>query len=290
VTLTESPPAATREPTAREAVVDTRGVPPWLGRLGSAFLNVYAAAGFVYLFAPIVVIVVFSFNQPKGKFNLVWQRFTLDNWANPFAQQELTDAFIRSLKVAAVAVIVATILGAFMSLALARYRFRGGGFVNTLIVLPLTAPEIVLGASLLSLFVNRGQPRGFWTVTISHILFCVSFVALTVKARIRGFDWTLEDAAADLGAGPWRTFRKVTFPLILPGIFAAALLSFSLSIDDYIITSFTAGQYVTFPLQIAGAFQREISPQINVLASMILLSTVTLLVMSTVLPNRRHRT
>jgi spermidine/putrescine transport system permease protein len=275
-------------PVSRAAVVK-RGMPRWFGRVGSIALNVYAVLGFVYLFAPIFVIVLFSFNQPKGKFNLVWQRFTLDNWAHPFEKHDLTQALTKSLQIAVLATIVATVLGALIALALARYRFRGGAIVNLLLVLPLTTPEIVLGASLLNLFVKTDTQRGFATILIAHIMFCVSFVALTVKARVRGFDWTLEDAAMDLGATPWRTFRRVTLPLIVPGILAAGLLSFSLSIDDYIVTTFTAGQTVTFPLQIAGAFQREISPQINVLASMILVVSVALLAVGTLFGARRER-
>jgi spermidine/putrescine transport system permease protein len=280
-------PAAAAPAETRRAVVRKRSIPPWLGRVGSMALNVYAALGFVYLFAPIAVIVLFSFNQPKGKFNLVWQRFTFDNWAHPFARHELTDALTKSLQIATLATIAATVLGALIALALARYRFRGGAIINLLLVLPLTTPEIVLGASLLNLFVKTDTQRNFWTIFIAHTMFCVSFVAITVKARVRGFDWTLEDAAMDLGARPWRTFRKVTLPLILPGILAAALLSFSLSIDDYIVTTFTAGQTVTFPLQIAGAFQREISPQINVLASMILIVSVAIMGIGSLLGARR---
>ena len=271
------------------AAVRPGGVPPWLGRLGSRLLNAYAVLGFAYLFAPIVVIVLFSFNAPRGKFNLVWQHFTLDSWSHPFAKHELTDALVKSLQVALIATVVATILGTLIAMALARYRFRGGALVGLLLVLPLTTPEIVMGASLLNLFVKTDVQRSFWTIVIAHIMFSVSFVALTVKARIRGFDWTLEDAAMDLGARPWRTFRKVTLPLIVPGILAAALLSFSLSIDDFIITTFTAGQEVTFPLQIAGAFQREISPQINVLATMILVVSVGLMGGGSYLKARRER-
>ena len=280
---TITPPAANGP---RQAVLPGRGIPPWLGRAGSWFLNVFALLGFVYLFAPIFVTVLFSFNQPKSKFNLVWQGFTFENWLHPFARSSLTDALVESLKVAAVSTLAATIMGSLIAIALSRYRFRGGAIINLLLVLPLTTPEIVMGASLLNLFVDRGVQRGFWTIVIAHVMFSVSFVALTVKARIRGFDWTLEDAAMDLGAPPLRTFRKVTFPLILPGILAAGLLSFSLSIDDYIITTFTAGQTITFPLQIAGAFQREISPQINVLASMILLVSVGLLAVGTLVRRR----
>lgn len=259
-----------------------------LGRWGDRLLVLYAAAGFVYLFVPIVVIVVFSFNRPKGKFNLVWQRFTLDNWAHPFARKELTAAFVESLRVAGIAVPIATVLGALVAIALARYRFKGGALINLLLVLPLTTPEIVMGSSLATLFLDVGLGKGRTTVVIAHVLFCVSFVAVTVKARIRGFDWTLEDAAMDLGASPWRTFSRVTLPLILPGIVAAGLLSFALSIDDFIITLFNyEGDKETFPIQIFGASQRELSPQINVLATLLLLVTVGLMAASVLWQRRR---
>lgn len=247
-------------------------------RLGSVALMLVALAGFVYLFLPIAVIVAFSFNDPNGRFNLVWQRFTLANWANAFAREDINSALWLSLRVALVASVIAAALGTGVALALTRHRFRGSGLVNLALVLPLTTPEIVMGSSLALLFVNRGVTRGFWTIVIAHIAFCVSFVAITVKARLRGFDWTLEDAAMDLGAGPWRTFRQVTFPLILPGIVAAALLSFSLSIDDFIITFFVSGNGdTTFPTYIYGAFQRELAPQVNVLSTGLLLVSVAAL-------------
>lgn len=244
------------------------------GRVGRWSLTAVAAAGFVYLFTPIAVIVAFSFNKPRGKFNIIWQEFTLDNWKDPFAPGPLTDAMFLSLKIAAIAAVAATILGSLMALALVRYRFKGGALVNLLLVLPITTPEIVMGSSLATLFIDWGWQRGFTTIVIAHVLFCTSFVALTVKARIRGFDWSLEDAAMDLGAPPWRTFRKVTLPLITPGIMAAALLSFALSIDDFIITFFNSGSEQTFPIRIFGASRVEISPQIDVLATMVLVGSV----------------
>jgi spermidine/putrescine transport system permease protein len=247
-----------------------------------------AVAGFAYLFTPIVVIVVFSFNKPRGKFNLLWREFTLDNWAHPFAKEALTDAMVLSLKIAAVAAGAATVLGTLVALALVRYRFTGSRLVNLLLLLPLTTPEIVMGSSLLTLFIDRGVQRGFGTIVIAHVLFCTSFVALTVKARLRGFDWTLEDAAMDLGAGPWRTFSRVTLPLIVPGIIAAALLSFALSIDDFIVTFFNAGAEVTFPLQVFGASRTELSPQIHVLATMVLLVSVAVMGLG-VLAGRQRR-
>lgn len=257
------------------------------GRAARWGLVAATVAGFAYLFTPIVVIVVFSFNKPRGKFNLLWQEFTLDNWADPFAKEALTDAMVLSLEVAAVAAAAATVLGTLVALALVRYRFTGSRLVNLLLLLPLTTPEIVLGSSLLTLFIDRGVQRGFWTIVIAHVLFCTSFVALTVKARLRGFDWTLEDAAMDLGAGPWRTFSRVTLPLIVPGIIAAALLSFALSIDDFIVTFFNAGAEVTFPLQVFGASRAELSPQIHVLATMVLLVSVAVMGLGVLAGRRR---
>lgn len=240
-------------------------------------LNVYAALGLIYLFVPIGWIVWFSFNQPKSRFNLVWQRFTLDNWRDPFSQVDLTAAFRESLKIASISTVIATVLGSMIAIALSRYRFTGSGVVNLFLVLPLTTPEIVLGSSLATLFLDADITRGFTTVVIAHVMFQVSFVALTVRARVRGFDWTLEQAAMDLGASPLRTFWKVTFPLILPGILAAALLSFALSIDDFIITLFNAGSLSTFPIYIDGSFRVRFPPQVNVLATSILVFSVALM-------------
>ncbi len=258
-------------------------------KMGRRLINAAAGFGLLYLFAPIVVIVLFSFNQPKGKFNIVWQGFTLDNWLNPFSKPEFTDALVVSLQVAAVSTVCATVLGTLIAISLSRYRFKGSGAVNLFLVLPLTSPEIVLGSSLATLFLSRGIERGFVTVVIAHIMFQVSFVAVTLRARIRGFDWTLEQAAMDLGASPQRAFWRITFPLILPGILAASLLSFALSIDDFIITFFNAGSLMTFPLQVFGASRVAIPPQLNVLATMLLMGSVAVMVVGLVLGARRER-
>lgn len=258
-------------------------------KLGRRLVNASAVLGVLYLFAPIVVIVLFSFNKPRGKYNIVWQGFTLDNWANPFSKPEFTDALVVSLEVAAVSTVCATLLGTLIAIALSRYRFKGSGAVNLFLVLPMTSPEIVLGSSLATLFLTRGVERGFLTVVIAHIMFQVSFVAVTLRARIRGFDWTLEQAAMDLGASPRRAFWKVTFPLIFPGIVAAALLSFALSIDDFIITFFNAGSLVTFPLQVFGASRVAIPPQLNVLASMLLFGGIAVMVGGLIFESRRQR-
>lgn len=258
-------------------------------RIGQRVINAFAGLGLAYIFLPIFVIIAFSFNAPKGKFNIKWQGFTLDNWANPFAQEELTSALWVSLRIALISTLCATVLGSLIAIALSRYKFKGSGGVNLFLVLPLTSPEIVLGSSLATLFIDRGVDFGYVTVIIAHVMFQISFVAVTVRARIRGFDWTLEQAAMDLGATPSRAFWKITFPLILPGILAAALLSFALSIDDFIITFFNAGSLVTFPLQIFGASRVAIPPQINVLATMLLIVSVGLMVAGTVIGNRRQR-
>ena len=258
-------------------------------KIGRGAINTIAGAAMLYLFAPIIVIIVFSFNNPKGKFNIVWRGFTLKNWAHPFSQPELTDALIVSLKVAVISTFIATVLGTCIALALSRYKFKGSGAVNLFLVLPLTSPEVVLGSSLATLFLARGVSFGMVTVVIAHVMFQVSFVAVTLRARLRGFDWSLEQAAMDLGASPSRAFWKVTFPLIVPGVLAAALLSFALSIDDFIITFFNAGSLVTFPLQIFGESRVAIPAQINVLATMLLMGSIAIMVGGLIIESRRNR-
>jgi spermidine/putrescine transport system permease protein len=237
-------------------------------------LNVYAALALIYLLAPIAIILLFSFNDPRGRFNFVWQNFSLDAWTNPFGVPGLLDAMKASLEIAALSTLGATILGTAMALALVRYEFRGRGPVNFAIFLPLASPEIVLGAALLSMFLSWGIATGFGTILIAHIMFNVSFVVVTVRSRLIGFDRSLEEAAQDLGANSFQTFVRITLPLIMPGVLAAALLAFALSIDDFVITNFNAGATVTFPLFIWGAARVAVPPQINVIAAMIFLVTV----------------
>ncbi len=276
--------------TTQGAVVG-RSQPRLLQRLarvaGHIALPVYAVLALAYLFAPIAIIVLFSFNDVRGRFNFVWQGFTLDHWLEPFKIPALTDAMILSLKIAAVSTLIATALGTLIALALIRYRFVGIAAVSLLILLPLTTPEVVMGSSLLTLFLNQGIPLGFNTIIFAHVMFNISFVVVVVRARLRGFDLTLEEAAMDLGANEWRTFRKVTLPLIFPGILAAALLAFALSMDDFIITLFTSGQEVTFPLWVWGAARTAVPPQINVIGTLILVTTVTLIGASLLLQRRR---
>lgn len=243
-------------------------------RAGGWLLGIWSALAFGLLYAPVVVTVLFSFNAPRGRFNLIWQGFTLENWRHPLRDQALTDAFLTSLGLSLAAALLAVLLGGLMALALSRARVRGGRSIELLLALPLTNPEIVIATALLNLFVGIDLPRGPLTLVLSHSLFCLSYAALTLKARLAGFDPTLELAAQDLGATPLAAFRRVTLPLLVPGLLAATLLCFSLSFDDYVISSFTAGETVSLPLYLAGAFQREISPQIQVLSTLVLLVTV----------------
>ena len=256
-------------------------------KLGDLALRVVAGLVLVYLFVPILVIIVFSFNKPKGKFNYTWQGFTWENWAHPFKYPALAEALRLSLNVAAVSTAIALVLGTLVAIALVRQRFRGSKVVDTFLVLPLTSPEVVMGASLLTLFLSLGWATGYLTVLIAHVAFEISFIAMTVRARIRGFDWTLEDASLDLGAGPVRTFFKVTLPLVVPGIVAAAMLSFALSLDDFIITYFVSGSTVTYPLYVNAATKAAVPPQINVLATAILLISLALLMAGTLYRSRK---
>jgi spermidine/putrescine transport system permease protein len=253
---------------------------------GTVALYIVTFGGLLYLFVPLVTITVFTFNDPTTKFNTTWEGFTWDNWLHPFKQKAFTDALIESLKVAFVACTVATVLGSLIALALVRYRMFGSTTINVLLVLPLTTPEIVMGASLFTLFFNQGVARGYWTIVIAHVMFCLSFVALTVKARLRGGDWTLEEAAMDLGATPLRVIWKVTLPLVAPGIAAAAMLSFALSLDDFIITLFNSGTRVTYPLYVYGAQRAAYPPQINVMATTILAISLLALVATSIWQRR----
>jgi len=254
-------------------------------------INIYAGLAIAYMLIPIAVIAVFSFNNPEGRFNYTWQGFTLDTWENPFAISDLTDAFVVSLQLAALATVGATILGTLIAIALVRYQFFGRRTANFLIVIPMATPEVVIGAALLSMFLIYFGPGflGFTSLLIAHVMFCISFVVVVVRSRLIGFDRSLEEAARDLGASPFQTFRLVTLPLLAPGILAAALLAFALSIDDFVISNFTAGTTVTFPLWIFGAAQRGIPPEVYVLATMLFAVTVVAMVFTVWQQRRAER-
>jgi spermidine/putrescine transport system permease protein len=252
-------------------------------------LTAYALLAFVYLLLPIAVVIAFSFNDPAGRFNYTWQGFTLDNWINWNAVPGLTSAMSLSLQIAAISAAVSTALGTLIALALVRYDFRGRGGTNLLVFLPMSTPEIVLGASLLALFLTMNVPTGFLTIAIAHIMFNVSFVVVTVKARLVGFDVHLEEAAADLGANEWTTFRKVTLPLIAPAILAGGLLAFALSVDDFVITYFNSGSEVTFPLFVWGAARVGAPPQVNVIGTVIFAVALGLMLFNILYQNRRTK-
>jgi spermidine/putrescine transport system permease protein len=294
--------------TAGTVQVRTRGP---IGRrlaraVGNRAMPAFTVLAIGYLLIPIVVMIIFSFNDYAGKFNYIWNGFTLKAWLAPLAWPSLPDALRISLTIAALSTVFSTILGTMIGLALTRYQFRGRGFINGLIFLPMASPEIVLGASLLTLFINIGLgtgitppglgflPKGtlslgFTTILIAHIMFNISYVVVTVKARVSGFDRRLEEAAMDLGANEWTTFWRVTFPLIFPGILAAALLAFSLSIDDFVITNFVSGTTNTFPIWVYGVIRNALPAQINVVGSAIFLIAVGGVAISTLLGGRAPR-
>jgi spermidine/putrescine transport system permease protein len=261
-------------------------------------LPVYAFIAVMYLALPVLVMIAFSFNDPTGRANLTWKGFSIDAWLNPLGRPGLADAVFASLVIATLSTLIATTIGVLMALALVRHSFRGRGATNLLVFLPMSTPEIVLGTSLLTLFIASVQwtfvpkgllyPLGMPTILIAHVMFNISFVVVTVRARLLGFPRHLEEAARDLYADDWTTFWKVTFPLILPGVLAAGLLAFSLSIDDYVITAFTAGQTTTFPLYIYGSQQRGIPVQVNVIGTIIFLTAVGFVVFTTVMSRRQQ--
>ncbi|MEU6010250.1 MULTISPECIES: ABC transporter permease [unclassified Streptomyces] len=242
-----------------------------------------------YLLLPNIVVTVFSFNKPKGRFNYQWQAFSTDAWKDPCGVADMCGSLSLSLQIAVWATIGATALGTMIAFALVRYRFRARGTVSSLIFLPMAMPEVVMAASLLTLFLNMGAQLGFWTILIAHIMFCLSFVVVAVKARVMSMDPRLEQAAQDLYAGPVQTFVRVTLPIAAPGIAAGAMLAFALSFDDFIITNFNAGSTVTFPMFVWGSAQRGTPVQINVIGTAMFVIAVLLVLVSMAIGRRRTR-
>jgi spermidine/putrescine transport system permease protein len=273
-------------PTRKHRGVGGRGTWDWWR--GKA-LGLWAALALVYLFIPIFIVVLFSFNNPKGRFNFTWEGFTLDHWKHPFQVQGLGTAAANSLEIAAISTAIALALGTCMALALVRYGFRGRRTTDMFVFLPLATPEVVLGAALLSLFLTANFETGFVSIVIAHVMFNVSYVVVTIKARLAGMDLHIEEAAMDLGANEWTTFRKITLPMIAPAVAAAGLLAFAISIDDFVITNFTAGQTQTFPLFIYGAARQGIPPEVNVLASALLFIALALMAANLVWQRRLAR-
>ncbi|MFC9792660.1 ABC transporter permease [Streptomyces sp. NPDC057695] len=255
--------------------------------------NLVVVAGLLtlaYMILPNLVVMAFSFNKPKGRFNYSWQEFSLDAWKDPCGVADMCESLSLSLQLAAWATVGAVVLGTMIAFALVRYRFRARGAINSLIFLPMAMPEVVMAASLLTLFLNMGIELGFWTVLIAHIMFCLSFVVTAVKARVMSMDPRLEEAARDLYAGPVQTFLRVTLPIAAPGIAAGALLAFALSFDDFIITNFNAGSTVTFPMFVWGSAQRGTPVQINVIGTAMFVLAVLVVVAGQIITNRRKKT
>ena len=257
-------------------------------------LTLYAIAVFLSLFVPVALVVLFGFNDVRGRFNFRWAGFTLEHWESVFFGRTfggvpgLWDATLTSLRLAFISSAIGTVLGTLIALALGRYSFRGKGTTNVFLFLPMATPEVVMGSSILALFLVIGLSQGFLTLLISHIVFIISYVVLTVKARIQGLDRHLEEAAMDLYATEWETFRRVTLPLIMPGVFAAFLLGFALSFDDFIIANFNAGPRVqTLPLWIFAANQRGIPPEANVVGTVIFVVTLGVMLLNVIWQRRQ---
>ena len=271
--------AARRQPVGRR-------VSRWLSRNA---IRIYAVFAFAYLFVPVAYTLVFSFND-SGKTNISWKGFTLDKWKNPCGAPDVCNALENSIKIGLVATVIATVLGTMVAFALARHRFRGRTATNLTIFLPMATPEVVLGASLLALFLNLRINLGFWTIVMAHVMFCISFVVVTVKARIASLDPRIEQAAMDLYANEWQTFRRITLPLVAPGILAGALLAFSLSFDDFIITNFNSGAVNTFPKFVWVSSLRGIPAQANVIASAMFFLALAAVVVGQLVAGRRRKT
>ena len=276
--------AAQRTPARRSFVAST-----W-SAVRRHVLTVYSMLFFAYLLLPIAVVALFSFNNPPGKFNYTWSGFTWNNWRYWNGVPGIQSAIALSLEIALIASLVATALGAMIALALVRYRFRFRAATNILIFLPLSTPEIVLGASLLTLFLHFTFVQfGFWTILIAHVMFCISFAVVTVKARLIGFDRHLEEAAMDLGANEWTTFQKVTLPLIAPAVLAAFLLCFAISVDDFVVTYFNAGTSVTFPIYVWGAARIGAPAQVNVIGTAIFVIAISGALANVLIQMRREK-
>ncbi|MBA2508752.1 MAG: ABC transporter permease [Nocardioidaceae bacterium] len=263
-----------------------------LGRWISGHLVLTAGlAVLTYMFVPIIIVVLMSFNKPPSRALYTFGEPTLANWLKPCEPEGLCSSLITSVQIGLLATVAATALGTLMAFGLVRHRFRGRPVANVVIFLPMASPEVVLGASLLALFVavGFGGVLGFWTILVAHIMFCLSFVVVTVRARLQGMDSRLEQAAMDLYATESQAFWKVTFPLVFPGILSAALLAFALSFDAVIITNFNSGQTTTFPMYVWGAAQRDIPMQINVVGTAMFALAVAAVLGGEMLRRRRER-
>ncbi|MQA06241.1 MAG: ABC transporter permease subunit [Streptosporangiales bacterium] len=255
---------------------------------GSRLLHIHTWLVIGWLCLPIAVMILFGFNDTKSRFNTTWQGFTFKWYGRLFEIEDLTKALGNSLLIGLLTTLIAGMLGTLIGIALGRYRFRGQGALNVVLFAAISCAEIVIGAALLSLFITMNVPLGFWTILVAHVMFCIPFVSLTVRARVLTLDPALEEAARDLGAGTWTTFRLVTLPMIFPAVLSGGLLAFALSIDDFIITNFTAGSTITFPLWIWGSTKAGSPPQVNVMGTLIFVAGVALAVLNALYARRRR--
>ncbi|HET9500389.1 MAG TPA: ABC transporter permease [Marmoricola sp.] len=258
-------------------------------RRGGWLLKTYTWVIIAWLSLPILVMILFGFNDTNGRFNFVWQGWTLNWYRELFSINDLTTSLENSITIAVIVTIVSAVLGTMIGYAMGKYRFRGRGVLDLVLFANVAAPEIAMGTGLLSLFLTMGIPRGYWTVVIAHIMFDIVYVAITVRARMAAYDPSLEEAARDLGASPFTTFRLVTLPVLMPGVVAGALLAFALSIDDFIITQFNAGTMQTFPLWVYGSSRVGTPPQVNVMGTLVFAFGVLLVIANTIWLRRSLR-
>lgn len=258
--------------------------------LGKAFVPVVGIIVLIYLLLPIAYVILFSFNEKRGRNNITWHGFSFESWMNPCGAPGVCEAFGNSVAVGAVATVVATVLGSLIAIALVRYKFRGRSTVSLLLFTPMATPEVVLGAGLAYQFLTMGVEKGLGTIMVAHIMFCISYVVVAVKARVASLNPAIEEAGRDLYASPGQVFFRITLPMLMPGIIGAALLSFALSFDDFIITNFNSGAVNTFPKFIYTAALKGVPAQANVLASIVFLGALLLvIVVQMVNINRQKR-
>ncbi|MBP6683983.1 MAG: ABC transporter permease [Leucobacter sp.] len=246
--------------------------------LGKAFVPVVGAIGLIYLLLPIAHVILFSFNEKRGRNNIVWNGFTLANWQNPCGAPQVCTAFTNSIMVGVVSTIIATVLGTMIAIALVRYRFKFRSTISLLLFTPMATPEVVLGAGLAAQFLLAGVEKGLGTVILAHVMFCISYVVVAVKARVASLNPAIEEAGRDLYASPGQVFWRITLPMLMPGIIGAALLSFALSFDDFIITNFNSGTATTFPKFIYVSALKGVPAQANVLASIVFVGALLLVI------------
>ena len=281
--------APTQSPAAPDAPPEGRRTRRLPRERNAPFLRAYTWVVIAWLSLPILVMILFGFNDTTGKFNFVWQGWTLRWYRELFDINDLTTALVNSITIALIVTAASAVMGTMIGYAMGKYRFRGRGLLNVLLFANVAAPEIAMGTGLLSLFLTLGIPRGYWTVVIAHIMFDIVYVAITVSARMAAYDRSLEEAAQDLGAGAFTTFRLVTLPILMPGVVAGSLLAFALSIDDFIITEFNAGAMQTFPLWVYGSSRVGTPPQVNVMGTLVFAFGVALVLVNTWMLRRQRR-